>query len=140
MRTQVPEASLNSSDTWVRATTLRTQLIDALQPWVRDLVIAAPDRPYLGALVWLDKTACDEAGGPAVWKPALSRLLAAFNARPGGSSSRIQRLLLLDEPPSVAAGEITDKRSINTRRLLDRRATDVARLYAEPVDQEVIRS
>ena len=42
-----------SSGTWVRATTLRTQLIDALQPYVRDLVIAAPDRPWLGALVWL---------------------------------------------------------------------------------------
>ena len=69
-----------ASGTWVRATTLRTQLIDALQPWVRDLVIAAPDRPYLGALVWLDATACADAGGPGVWKPALARLLAAFNA------------------------------------------------------------
>ncbi len=38
-----------ASGTWVRATTLRTQLIDALQPYVRDLVIAAPDRPWLGA-------------------------------------------------------------------------------------------
>ena len=65
--------------TWVRATTLRSQLIDALQPHVRDLVIAAPDRPWLGALVWLDATACAEAGGPAVWRPALQRLLAGFN-------------------------------------------------------------
>ena len=72
-----------ASGTWVRATTLRTQLIDALQPYVRDLVIAAPDRPYLGALVWLDATACAEAGGAAVWRPALARLLAAFNGRPG---------------------------------------------------------
>ena len=38
-----------ASGTWVRATTLRTQLIDALRPYVRDLVIAAPDRPWLGA-------------------------------------------------------------------------------------------
>ena len=82
-----------ASGTWVRATTLRTQLIDALQPYVRDLVIAAPDRPWLGALVWLDATACAEAGGETVWRPALARLLAAFNDRPGGSSTRIRRLL-----------------------------------------------
>jgi feruloyl-CoA synthase len=124
-----------ASGTWVRVTTLRTQLIDALQPWVRDLLIAAPDRPYLGALVWLDEAACADAG---VWKPALARQLAAFNAGPGGSSNRVLRLLVLDEPPSVAAGEVTDKRSLNTRRVLERRSADVARLYAEPADHDVI--
>lgn len=127
-----------ASGTWVRATTLRTQLIDALQPYVRDLVIAAPDRPWLGALVWLDVTACAEAGGPDVWRPALARLLGAFNGRPGGSSTRVMRLLPLDEPPSPAMGEVTDKRSINGRRVLERRAADVARLYAEPADPQGI--
>jgi feruloyl-CoA synthase len=124
-----------ASGTWVRATTLRTQLIDALQPYVRDLVIAAPDRPWLGALVWLDERACR---GEA-WQPALERLLHAFNERAGGSSMRIQRLLPLGEPPDAGAGEVTDKRSINTRRVLKRRATEVARLYAEPADPAVIR-
>jgi len=92
--------------------------------------------------VWLDGTACSEAGGLSVWKPALARLLAAFNGRSsivtGGSSNRVQRLLVLDEPPSVAAGEVTDKRSLNTRRVLERRSADVARLYADPADPGVI--
>eukprot|EP01036_Dinobryon_divergens_P045235 gene45235-60416_t len=110
------------------------QLIDALQPYVRDLVIAAPDRPYLGALVWLDATACRDAGGAETYRPVLSKLLAAFNARPGGSSTRVMRLLPLDVPPSPEAGEVTDKRSINARRVLEQRGADVARLYAEPVD------
>ena len=124
-----------ASGTWVRATTLRTQLIDALQPYVRDLVIAAPDKPWLGALVWLDESACrDDA-----WRPALERLLHAFNDRSAGSSMRIQRLLPLTEPPNAGAGEITDKRSINTRRVLERRAAEVARLYAEPADPAVVR-
>ena len=127
-----------ASGTWVRATTLRTQLIDALRPYVRDLVIAAPDRPWLGALVWLDATACAEAGGPDVWRPALARLLGAFNGRPGGSSTRVMRLLPLDELPSPATGEVTDKRSINGRRVLERRAADVARLYAEPADPQLV--
>jgi feruloyl-CoA synthase len=127
-----------ASGTWVRATTLRTQLIDSLRPYVRDLVIAAPDKPWLGALIWLDATACSEAGGPDVWQPALARLLAAFNGRPGGSSTRVLRLLPLDELPSAATGEVTDKRSINGRRVLERRAADVARLYADPADPQVV--
>lgn len=131
-----------ASGTWVRATTLRTRLIDALRPYVRDLVIAAPDRPYLGALVWLDETECREAGGPATWRPALGRLLDAFNRRPeaaaGGVTTHVRRLLPLDEPPSQAHGEVTDKRSINTRGVLERRAADVARLYAEPLDPAAI--
>ncbi|HYD05054.1 MAG TPA: AMP-binding protein, partial [Reyranella sp.] len=127
-----------ASGTWVRATTLRTQLIDALQPYVRDLVIAAPDKPWLGALVWLDETACREAGGEGGWRPALERLLRTFNERPGGSSTRIQRLLPLAEPPNAAVGEVTDKRSINVRRVLERREADVARLYAEPPDPALI--
>ena len=127
-----------ASGTWVRVTTLRTQLIDALQPYVCDLVIVGPDRPWLGALVWLDETACAEAGDRPAWRPALQRLLAAFNARSGGSSTRIRRLLPLDEPPSIETGEITDKRSISARRVLERRAADVARLYADPLDPVVI--
>ena len=100
---------------------------------VFDLVIAAPDRPWLGALVWLDPAACT-----GDWKSALKKRLAAFNAGPGGSSTRVHRLLPLGTPPSFADGEVTDKRSINTRRVLERRAAEVARLYAEPVDIAVI--
>ena len=129
-----------ASGTWVQATTLRSQLIDALQPYVRDLVIAAPDRPWLGALVWLDETACREAGGPAQWRPALAQRLAAFNGRAGGSSARVLRLLPLLAPPSSADGEATDKRSINGRRVLETRAADVARLYADPADPATIQA
>lgn len=93
----------------------------------RTALIAAPDRPWLGALVWLDRA----AGRPEIWRPELARLLAAFSARPDGSGARIRRIVVLDAPPSPAAGEITDKRSLNTRRVLERRAADVGRLYAE---------
>ena len=130
---RVSEEFKLASGTWVRATTLRGQLITALQPYVHDLVIAAPDRPWLGALVWLDPAACT-----GDWKSALKKRLAAFNAGPGGSSTRVHRLLPLGTPPSFADGEVTDKRSINTRRVLERRAAEVARLYAEPVDIAVI--
>ncbi len=130
---RVSEEFKLASGTWVRATTLRGELLDALRPHVRDLVIAAPDRPWLGALVWLDPAACT-----GDWRAELARRLAAFNARRGGSSTRIRRLLPLEAPLSTAEGEVTDKRSINARRVLERRAPDVARLYAEPADAAVV--
>ncbi len=130
---RVSEEFKLASGTWVRATTLRTELFDALQPYVRDLVIAAPDRPWLGALVWLDPAACT-----GDWRSELARRLAAFNARPGGTSTRVRRLLPLEAPPSPADGEITDKRSINARRVLERRAAELAKLYSEPVDSAVV--
>ncbi|WP_085938245.1 AMP-binding protein [Enhydrobacter aerosaccus] len=131
---RVAEEFKLASGTWVRATTLRAQLLDALQPYVRELVIVGPDRPWLGALVWLDPATLAVAD----WRAALAVKLAAFNSHAGGSSMRIERLLPLAEPPSSAEGEVTDKRSLNTRRVLERRAADVVRLYAEPADPEAI--
>jgi feruloyl-CoA synthase len=124
-----------ASGTWVHATAVRAELLAALQPDVRELVIAAPDKDWLGALIWLDP-----ASGDA--RAALAARLAAYNARatgPGsGSSTRILRLLPLAEPPSARAGEITDKSTINMRRVRERRASDVARLYADPPDPAAI--
>ena len=53
----------------------------------------------------------------------------AWNAKNPGSSTRIQRLLLLCDPPSIDAGEITDKGYTNQRAVVTRRAVDVERLY-----------
>ncbi|MGH2882696.1 MAG: hypothetical protein ACRDPA_08385, partial [Solirubrobacteraceae bacterium] len=67
----------------------------------------------------------------------LARALARVNAG-AGSASRVERLLLLSEPPSLDAGEITDKGYLNQRACLERRAADVARLYADPPDAAII--
>ena len=58
------------------------------------------------------------------------RALAQWNAAHPGSSERIARVLLLPDAPSIDANEITDKGYINQRLALERRAADVARLYA----------
>ena len=42
------------------------------------------------------------------------------------------------EPPSLDAGEATDKGSINQRAVLRRRAALVDELYAKPVSARVI--
>ena len=55
-----------------------------------------------------------------------------------GSSTRVCRVLLLDEPPSLDANEITDKGYLNQRAVLTRRAHLVERLYDDR-DPDVIR-
>ena len=44
----------------------------------------------------------------------------------------------MDEPPSLDAGEATDKGSINQRAVLTRRAALVDELYARPAPARVI--
>jgi len=64
--------------------------------------------------------------------------LARHNARAQGSSMRIARCLLLAEPPSIDANEITDKGYLNQRAILTRRAALVERLYSDPAPPDVI--
>jgi feruloyl-CoA synthase len=51
---------------------------------------------------------------------------------------RIARCLLLAEPPSIDANEITDKGYLNQRAVLTNRAALVQRLHAEPAPPDVI--
>jgi feruloyl-CoA synthase len=120
------------SGTWVQASIVRRDLVEALAPLVMDAVICGADQSYLSAMVWLTA-----ANNEAI-RTALAQKLAAFNSTRQGSASTIARLLVLDEAPSPEAGEITDKRSINQRRVMERRPNDVATLYADPIDTRVI--
>jgi feruloyl-CoA synthase len=120
------------SGTWVQASIVRRDLVEALQPYVSDAVICAPDHSWLGAMVWL--TVPDDAPTRA----GLAQRLAAFNQARQGTADTIARLLILRVPPSAEAGEITDKRSINQRLVLERRASDVLLLYRDPIDAQII--
>jgi len=120
------------SGTWVQASIVRRDLVEALQPYVSDAVICAPDHPWLGALIWL--TMPDDAR----LRAGLAQKLAAFNQARQGSADTIARLLILKDPPSPEAGEITDKRSINQRLAMERRANEVALLYAERADPRLV--
>ncbi len=120
------------SGTWVQASILRRDLVEALQPFVSDAVICAPDHPWLWALVWL--TAPDEAR----LRVGLAQKLAAFNHARQGSADTIARLLILNDPPSAETGEITDKRSINQRLAMERRASEVVLLYADHLDSRIV--
>ena len=52
---------------------------------------------------------------------------------------KVARVLLLAQPPSMDAGEITDKGYVNQRAVLARRADAVERLYdATPADDVIV--
>ena len=66
-------------------------------------------------------------------------LLESFAAQATGNSNRVERAILLEEPPSLDAGEITDKGSLNQRVVLNHRAALVADIYAPNPSQRVLR-
>ena len=64
--------------------------------------------------------------------------LEAFNATAGGSSRRIRRFTILRTPPSIDAGEITDKGYVNQRATLTARDDVVKALFTEELSDGVI--
>jgi feruloyl-CoA synthase len=144
-----------STGTWVSVGTLRPALLGACRGLLRDAVLTGRDTPWVGALGWLDAAAAarlaaeEDGAGPSSDPATLARhprvreaLAAALGRlnRQEGSSRRVERLLPLDEPPSLDAGEITDKGYVNQRAVLDRRAAEVARLHGEPPPPEVVQA
>jgi feruloyl-CoA synthase len=127
-----------TTGTWVTVGRLRTALVSAVGV-LTDAVIAGHDRDYVAALAWVDAEAAASRcpGGAPALRAHVAGALAELN-RGAGSAARIKRLVVLDEPPSIDAGEITDKGYINQRGVLERRAQDVARLFADPVHDTVI--
>jgi feruloyl-CoA synthase len=121
--------------TWVAAGSLRTRLISAAGV-LSDAVICGQDAEYVAAMAWVNQAEAGDLAG-AELREHLARALAGVNAG-AGSAARIERLLLLESPPSLDAGEITDKGYLNQRRCLECRAAEVARLYAEPPGPDVI--
>ena len=116
-----------STGTWVNVGMVRVKLIAAADPIVQDAVITGHDRAEVGALVFLSASANNLK--PEEVRAKLSRALARLKAE-GGSSMHPVRVLVLTEPPSIDANEITDKGYMNQRAVLDRRAALVERLYA----------
>jgi feruloyl-CoA synthase len=120
--------------TWVAVGALRTRLL-SIAGLLSDAVIAGQDAEYAAALAWVNQAEAPD--DEASLRARLAGALAKLNAD-AGSAARIERLLLLDEPPSLDAGEITDKGYLNQRRCLETRAAEVVRLYANPADPDVI--
>jgi feruloyl-CoA synthase len=125
------------SGTWVDVNAVRTRALAAALPYVSDVAVAGEGRDGLGLLVFLAPAAATlaGAGGPLADDPGVrawaQRWLDDLAAAGSGSSNRVQRVLLLAEPPSAARGELTDKGSLNQRVVLSGRAAAVEALYGD---------
>jgi feruloyl-CoA synthase len=130
--------------TWVAVGALRTRLISAAGV-LSDAVICGHDTEYVCALAWLNqaeaqrvtRATADVSLDEPRLREHLTRRQEGLNAE-ACSAGRIERLVLLEQPPSLDAGEMTDKGYLNQRRTLECRAAEVVRLYAEPPDAGVI--
>ncbi len=118
--------------TWVNVGQVRTGCLSAAGGLLTNAVVTGHDRDYVGLLGWLSASA--EQGA----REALTARLAKRNDEVKGSSRRIARVLLLEAPPSLDAGEITDKGYVNAAAVLANRAEQVEALHAEPPGDDVL--
>jgi feruloyl-CoA synthase len=119
-RGRIAEDFKLASGTWVNAGPLRARILEHFAPLVRDVVIAGEGRSELGLLIF--------PAGQVSIEELKSRLRSMSST---GSSNRIARALVLEAPPSLDAGELTDKGTINQRAVLSRRAAAVSELYGD---------
>lgn len=140
-----------STGTWVSVGPLRARILAAGAGLAQDVVIAGPDRDYVTALVFPNLQACRDLAEDAAAALAPRDLLrharvrerfqqvfGALAAQSTGGSTFVARAVLLDEPPSAEAREITDKGSLNQKAVLRHRQNLVDRLYAGTPDPDVI--
>ncbi len=140
-----------TSGTWVNVGTLRTAVVAAMAPIVDDAVVTGHDRDDVRLLLFANigncRKLCPElaesepparvVAAPTV-RQAIIAALREHNRREPASSTCIMRAILMTEPPTIDAGEITDKGYINQRAVLSRRSKLVEMLYADNPAEEVI--
>ncbi|AJC21342.1 feruloyl-CoA synthase [Pandoraea pulmonicola] len=131
-----------SSGTFVSVGPLRARVISEGAPYVQDAVVTGINRDDIGLLVFPRVEDCCRLSGLGADAPlaevltsppvreVFTALLQRLNANAGGSATYVARLMLLDTPPSLDRGEITDKGSINQRAVQDHRASTVDALHA----------
>jgi feruloyl-CoA synthase len=140
-----------STGTWVSVGPLRARFLSHFEPYVRDVVVAGGDREEIAVLIFPNFDACRGLAkdlakdAPAVKVIAHPDVVKEFRTRLNsfartstGSSNRVCRAILLEELPSLDAGEMTDKGSINQRAVLSRRTAQVEELYAKDPSANVI--
>ncbi|QGZ58981.1 feruloyl-CoA synthase [Paraburkholderia acidiphila] len=131
-----------SSGTFVSVGPMRARIVSGGAPYVQDAVIAGMDRDDIGVLIFPRLDECRRLAGldagaaardvldsPAV-RDFFADLMERLNREATGSATLITRLHVMDAPPSLDLGEITDKGSINQRVVLSQRAALVNALYA----------
>lgn len=142
-----------SSGTFVSVGPLRARAVSSGAPYVQDVVVTGINRDDIGLLVFPRLDACRALAALAADAPAAEVLrapavraafeawLAALNRQASGGSTFVARIRLMDSPPSLDLGEVTDKGSLNQAAVQQHRAAAIEALY-DPArdDPGVIRA
>ncbi|MBR1298950.1 AMP-binding protein [Bradyrhizobium sp. AUGA SZCCT0042] len=132
-----------ANGTWVSIGNMRAAILAATRGVLLDLVVAGENRESCALLCWLNpaEAARISKTSDLTCDPLVVQFLKdrfrEYNETVG-SSERICSFSLLKDPPSMAAGEITDKAYVNQRAVLSHRSWCVERLYAELPSEDVI--
>ena len=129
-----------ATGTFVSVGPMRAKIIAAAAPYVQDAVITGLNLKEVGALIFPTPAVRQLAGLPAtaslqeVLQSApvqahFQKVVDELASHATGSASRVARLHLMHEPPSIDKGEVTDKGSINQRAVLKHRDAMVAALH-----------
>jgi feruloyl-CoA synthase len=139
-----------TSGTKVSAGKLRLDALDAMRPLAADVAVVGADRNDVRILVFPDWESCaataglDRAAPPAqvasnkALRAALQDRLEQLSATGTGSSNRIVAALLVESPPSHAAGELTEKGTVNSRAL-QRNRPELLDILFDERDPRVLR-
>lgn len=139
------------SGTWVNTAEVRERALAMFAPYANDVVIAGHDREFICALVFPDMKACRQLAGNMPDSASALQIVSApmvrtffqaaldgWTQRDGGSSSRIARIVLESEMPTLDSGELSAKSAISPVNVLTRRAAVVTELYQQPTAERVL--
>jgi feruloyl-CoA synthase len=135
-----------TSGVWVHNASLRTSINRLGQPYLLDVVVAAPNKEYLTALIYPNipvlrekfpessGTSPDDGDflGSQVVTDLYREVFKKHNRAEQGSSKRFVRFTVLPELPQIDRNETTDKGYINQSAVLSSYAALVEQLYADP--------
>jgi len=140
-----------NSGTWVFNSGLRNSINALGQPFMLEVVVAAPNRPFLAGMVFTNIPVLRNKFEAAAAKHAendeflqnaeivdfFRDVFQQHNSTHKGSSTRFERFTLLSEAPRIDKNETTDKGYINQMAVLKQREDIVEKLYAETLPDDV---
>ena len=127
-----------ASGTFVAAGALRVAAVSAIGGAVSDAVVCGEGQEGVGLMLFLDPAGAAKLGSLEAVREAIREGLQRMNAAAKGGGGKVARALILDGAPDAASGELTDKGYINQAMARDRRPAQVARLFAQTPDEDVL--
>ena len=131
-----------ATGTFVSVGPLRARIIAAGAPYVQDVVLTGLNMKEVGAMVFPtpavrrlsdlpDSASLHDVLNSAPVVAHFQQLVDELARTATGSATRVARMCLLADPPTIDRGEVTDKGSINQRAVLTHRADTVAALHED---------